>query len=83
MPVARAAYFQEAIRANGGLPLEIDAIQALIKTFVHQYDEELAQVKKDRRPGRPASAREDVLRIKIATDMKEYENGFCKFLHLD
>ena len=31
MLVERAAYFQEAIRENGGLPLEPDAIQILIR----------------------------------------------------
>lgn len=55
-----------------------------------QYDEELAKLKKERRPGRPSSTREDLLRIKIATDEKEYEIGFCMppllnadFLHVD
>jgi translation machinery-associated protein 16 len=48
-------------------------------SFVHQYDEELDALKKERRPGRPASTREDLLRIKIAADEKEYENGFCQF----
>lgn len=31
MTVERAAYFQEAIRNNGGLPLALDAIQTLIR----------------------------------------------------
>jgi len=44
---------------------------------VHQNDEEFNALKKDRRPGRPASTREDLLRIKIAADEKEYETGFC------
>ncbi|CZS97943.1 probable TMA16 Protein putative involved in cytoplasmic ribosome function [Rhynchosporium agropyri] len=74
--VQRAAYFQEAIRANEGKPLELGAIQTLIQSFVHQHDEEFSELKKDRRPGRPASTREDLLRIKIATDEKEYESGF-------
>lgn len=46
-------------------------------SFVHQYDEEFNTLKKERRAGRPASTREDLLRIKIAADEKEYENGFC------
>lgn len=46
-------------------------------SFVHQNDEELNAIKKERRPGRPASTREDLLKIKIAADEKEYENGFC------
>ena len=45
---------------------------------MHQHDEEFNELKKDRRPGRPASTREDLLRIKIAADEKEYENGFCQ-----
>ncbi|RDW78235.1 hypothetical protein BP5796_06087 [Coleophoma crateriformis] len=72
----RAAYFQEAVRKNDGKPLQLDAIQSLIQTFVHQYDEEFNDLKKKRRAGRPASTREDILRLKIATDEKEYENGF-------
>ena len=48
-------------------------------SFVHQHDEEFSDLKKERRAGRPASTREDVLRMKIAADEKEYENGFCKF----
>jgi translation machinery-associated protein 16 len=47
-------------------------------SFVHQYDEEFDALKKERRPGRPASTREDLLRIKIAAIEKEYENGFCQ-----
>ncbi|KAI9052415.1 hypothetical protein LZ554_003761 [Drepanopeziza brunnea f. sp. 'monogermtubi'] len=74
--IQRAAYFQEAIRANDGKPLELDTIKNLIQAFVHSYDEEFNQLKKERRPGRPASTREDLLRIKIAADEKEYEGGF-------
>jgi translation machinery-associated protein 16 len=47
------------------------------RRFVHQHDEEMNKLKKDRRSGRPASTREDVLRIKIAADEKEYRDGFC------
>ncbi|KAG9231037.1 translation machinery-associated protein 16 [Amylocarpus encephaloides] len=74
--VVRAAYFQESIRENDGKPLELSAIQELITTYVHQNDEEFGVLKKERRPGRPASTREDLLKIKIAADEKEYENGF-------
>ncbi|KAL3426265.1 hypothetical protein PVAG01_03056 [Phlyctema vagabunda] len=74
--VVRAAFFQEAIRQNEGKPLELDAIQDLIRAFVHQHDEEYNALKKERRAGRPASTREDILRMKITTDEKEYENGF-------
>ncbi|EMR69777.1 putative translation machinery-associated protein 16 protein [Eutypa lata UCREL1] len=72
----RAAFFQEAVKQNEGRPLESDTIQQLIKTFVQQYDEELEEIKKTRRKGRPASTREDLLKMKIETIQKEWQNGF-------
>lgn len=54
-------------------------IQVLIViSFVHQYDEEYSEAKKLRRPGRPASVREDLLRMKIEALETEYKNGFRK-----
>ncbi|KAI0544165.1 translation machinery-associated protein 16 [Xylaria curta] len=74
--IERTAFFQEALKQNNGEPLSIDVIQELIKTYVHQYDEELDEIKKARRPGQPAKAKEDLLKIKIAHLEKEYQNGF-------
>ena len=48
--------------------------------YVHEYDEEYEEVKKTRRPGRPASTREDLLRMKIEALSKEQKDGFCKVL---
>ncbi|KAK7970117.1 hypothetical protein PG996_001448 [Apiospora saccharicola] len=72
----RAAFFQEAVKQNDLKPLELSAIGELVKEYVHQYDEELSDLKKARRPGRPASTREDLLKVKISSLQKEYENGF-------
>ncbi|TGJ85483.1 hypothetical protein E0Z10_g3238 [Xylaria hypoxylon] len=72
----RVAFFKEALKQNGGEPLSIDVIHGLIKTYIHQYDEELDEVKKARRPGQPAKARQDLLQITIAHLQKEYHNGF-------
>ncbi|KAI1273535.1 translation machinery-associated protein 16 [Xylaria sp. FL0933] len=74
--IERAAFFQEALKQNGDEPLSVDVINELIKTYVHQYDEELEEVKKARRPGQPAKAKEDLLKVKIAHLQKEYQNGF-------
>ncbi|KAL2015808.1 hypothetical protein VTK56DRAFT_4724 [Thermocarpiscus australiensis] len=74
--LARAAFFQEFIREHGNKPLELEAIQSKVKEFVHQHDEEYQEAKKARRPGRPPSTREDVLRMKIAALEKEYRDGF-------
>lgn len=48
--------------------------------FVHQHDEEFEEVKKARRPGRPPSAREDILRMRVEALQKEQKDGFCKKL---
>ncbi|KAI1364045.1 translation machinery-associated protein 16 [Xylaria arbuscula] len=74
--IERVAFFQEALSQNGGQALSVDVIHELIRTYIHQYDEELAEVKKARRPGQPAKAREDLLKVKIAQLQKEYQNGF-------
>ncbi|KAF3806055.1 hypothetical protein GCG54_00004381 [Colletotrichum gloeosporioides] len=86
--LTRASYFQKAIQEKGSKPLDLASIQELIHecvqianpnvpSFVHQYDEEYAEVKKTRRPGRPASAKEDLLKLKISTLEDEYKgNGF-------
>lgn len=44
---------------------------------MHQYDEELSELKKARRPGRPSSTKEDLLKVKINALLKEYQTGFC------
>ncbi|KAK6842909.1 hypothetical protein PG987_003769 [Apiospora arundinis] len=74
--IDRVAFFQEAVKQNDLKPVEASAIEELVKTYVHQYDEELSELKKARRPGRPASTKEDLLKVKISTLQKEYETGF-------
>lgn len=49
-----------------------------MKSFIHQYDEEYDTLKKSRRPGRPATAREDLLKMKISALKAEYTQGFCE-----
>ncbi|KAF5650513.1 TMA16-like protein [Fusarium tjaetaba] len=67
--VDRVAFFQQALRLkdrdNKGIP-----------SFVHQYDEEYNEAKKARRPGRPASVKEDILKAKINILEEEYKSGF-------
>ena len=53
-----------------------------ILSFVHQYDEEYDAIKKSRRPGRPASVKEDLLKAKINTLEDEYKGGFGTYLIL-
>lgn len=67
-PVSAYAYSLQAPRKHFNLELR----------FVHQYDEEYEEIKKTRRAGRPASTREDLLKMKISALEKEHRDGFCE-----
>jgi translation machinery-associated protein 16 len=58
------------------LALICPVVELISSSFVHQHDEEYKRVKAERRPGRPASTREDVLKLKIQNAEKEWETGF-------
>ncbi|KAK3346700.1 translation machinery-associated protein 16 [Lasiosphaeria hispida] len=72
----RVLFFQEFVRGNELKAVELETVQAKVNEYVHQYDEELDAIKKERRPGRPASMREDLLGMKIASLEKEQKDGF-------
>ncbi|ATY58381.1 translation machinery-associated protein, putative [Cordyceps militaris CM01] len=74
--VDRIQYFQNHLKERDVFQLELSEVQTLIYNFVHQYDEEFNEVKKARRPGRAATAREDLLKRKIDALEEEYEKGF-------
>ncbi|KAH7361863.1 translation machinery-associated protein 16 [Plectosphaerella cucumerina] len=72
----RATYFQDALREAGSVPLELSAVLELIEKYVHQYDEDLEEVQKARRPGRPASTRQDQLENRVKNLLEEQQKGF-------
>ncbi|KAK4218454.1 translation machinery-associated protein 16 [Rhypophila decipiens] len=72
----RVSFFQEFVKQQESQLLSLEAIQEKISEFVHQHDEEYAEVRSTRRPGRPASMREDLLRMKVAALEKEHRDGF-------
>ncbi|KAI5462328.1 translation machinery-associated protein 16 [Mariannaea sp. PMI_226] len=78
--IDRVSYFQNAIRVKGGEganpAAEIEEVKRMIHSFVHQFDEEYDAEKKKRRAGRPASVKEDMLKMKISTLETEYKQGF-------
>ncbi|KAK4231978.1 translation machinery-associated protein 16 [Podospora fimiseda] len=74
--IDRVKHLVDAVRENDWKPLEMPAIQSAISQWVNQHNEEYEQVKKTRRPGRPASAREDLLKMAIAALEKEHKDGF-------
>ncbi|KAK3942054.1 translation machinery-associated protein 16 [Diplogelasinospora grovesii] len=75
--LGRVRFFQEFVQENGLKALDLETVQSKIHEFVHQYDEEYESKKATRRPGRPASTREDQLKVKIFALEKEYkDHGF-------
>lgn len=57
-------------------PLSVPEIQAMIDDFLGRDDEELATLKAERRPGRPPSTRETLLKQNQAVEQGEYASGF-------
>lgn len=45
-------------------------------SYISRDDEELAKLQTERRPGRPSSTREDLLKQRIETENREYDAGF-------
>ena len=48
----------------------------LLQRYVKRDDEELGRLKKERRPGRASSTREDLLKQRMAAEEREYDLGF-------
>lgn len=70
----RTAFFRDAAqKMDGSLAGVMDE---LINGFIHRDDEELADLKRQRRPGRPSSTKEDLLRRRLADEEQEYSTGF-------
>lgn len=44
--------------------------------YLGRHDEEIEQLKTERRPGRPSSNREDLLRQQLAIEDREHSTGF-------
>ncbi|MCJ1294284.1 hypothetical protein MMC34_005842 [Xylographa carneopallida] len=71
----RVAYFQAAAIAISGSN-DLGHIQQLIQRYLERDDDELAKLEDERRPGRPRSTREDLLKQRKAMDEREYDGGF-------
>ncbi|TKA75285.1 hypothetical protein B0A55_05077 [Friedmanniomyces simplex] len=57
-------------------PLDLESIQALITEYLKRNDEEIEQLKAERRVGRPPSTRFTILEQEKKVEGKEYESGF-------
>ena len=45
-------------------------------SYLTRHDQEIAEFKSQRRPGRPSSNREDLLQQSVKTEYREYDGGF-------
>jgi translation machinery-associated protein 16 len=57
-------------------PFETSEIQRLIQENLTRYDEELEQLKAERRAGRPPSTRQTLVEQARELEVKEYASGF-------
>ncbi|MCJ1400196.1 hypothetical protein MMC11_003400 [Xylographa trunciseda] len=71
----RVAYFQAAAKAAAG-SFDLGQIQQLIQSYLERDDEELVKIESERRPRRPRSTREDLLKQRMTMDEREYDGGF-------
>ncbi|KAK6205544.1 translation machinery-associated protein 16 [Scheffersomyces amazonensis] len=51
-------------------------MQSFIELFIGRFDDELAQLRKDRRPGRPQTSRQQILEEKVKHEEHIYHTGY-------
>lgn len=73
--VERVDFFQEQL-PDTLHPIEQTETHSLIEQFLARHDEEMVQLKAERRAGRPASTRQNLLEQQIRHEHAEYESGF-------
>lgn len=71
----RISFFQDRL-PDTLHPLQIAEVQTLISAYLERNDEELEQLKAERRAGRPASTRQTLMEERKRTESQEYESGF-------
>ena len=53
-----------------------EGLSLIDHSYIGRHDQELGELKNQRRPGRPSSAREDKILQLITTEDREYNGGF-------
>ena len=65
--IQRSVYPHNVLQ-HGGLSL-------MKLSYLTRHDQEVAELKSQRRPGRPSSTREDLLQQSVKTEYQEYDRG--------
>jgi translation machinery-associated protein 16 len=75
LSVERIEFFQTFAKKSTE-PFTISELQDLITAYISRDAEELAEIQAERRPGRPPSKREELLKHRREQEDKEYKSGF-------
>ncbi|CEJ57063.1 hypothetical protein PMG11_05771 [Penicillium brasilianum] len=73
--VERIQYFHHAVQ-DVEEPLSDAQLTEMILECIHRDQEEIAQLKSERRKGRPPTRREELLLQRTETEEKEFKTGF-------
>ncbi|KAL8674912.1 MAG: hypothetical protein Q9168_000716 [Polycauliona sp. 1 TL-2023] len=71
----RISFFQSAAQ-EASAPFAAEGMQALIEIYLDRDTTELATIQSERRPGRPTSTAEDMLKQRIQAEANEYKAGY-------
>ncbi|OAL39680.1 hypothetical protein AYO20_01077 [Fonsecaea nubica] len=72
--VDRVAWFKSALQGSTGA-LTDEEMQLLTQSFIDREDEELAEAKQQRRPGRPPTKLEEKITQRKETEEREFRAG--------
>lgn len=75
LSVSRIDHFQSTL-PEPERPLTDEEIHAAITEYLARNDEELAELKAERRVGRPASTKQETLERAREVEAREYETGY-------
>lgn len=73
----RVMFFAEiAKKSPEKLSWTVEEIKDITEDYLSRDDDELAALKKARRPGRPASSKQDMLQMRTDKERHEYKTGY-------
>jgi translation machinery-associated protein 16 len=75
--VLRVKFFKDAVLLDDEkTTYNMEEMKQMITAFIARDEDELNKIKSERRPGRPASSRQDMLQLKLDHDLQEYKAGY-------
>lgn len=70
-------FIQEAVKNRPETEVfTLEDMKMFIEGYLARYDEELKELRDSRRPGRPATSRQQILEEKVKHELQTYETGF-------